>query len=332
MKRILPLLLVAALLAALLPACAGNAQPEIADAPAEEPAPAPEAEQTPDPAPERTPEETPEPEQPEPVPEPEQQPEEPAPEPEQPAQPASEPEQPSEPAPQPPAEPEPQEQPAPPSPEPTVPAQPEPAPETPVQPEPAEQAGCVEEADGLYYLQEDGTYLTGGSVGYLYFDADGRYTSGNTELDEGVEDVLAAAVTDPSADSEMRLREIYVYIRDNYSYLGVAHYEAGTTDWAEEAALGMIRNGKSNCYGFSALLCYCARRLGYQAYVVAGHEYSTTNEHAWTMIDWPDGVTYLFDVQLEYAYLYIYSNKPKIDMFKVSGSGVWYAGHAYYFP
>ena len=50
------------------------------------------------------------------------------------------------------------------------------------------------------------------------------------------------------------------------------------------------------------------------------------------MIDWPDGVAYLFDVQLEYAYLYMYSNKPQIDMFKVSGGSGSYNGFAYYFP
>ena len=93
-----------------------------------------------------------------------------------------------------------------------------------------------------------------------------------------------------------------------------------------------LQNGKSNCYGFTALFACCARRLGYQAQVVAGHEYTADNDHAWVMIDWEDGETYLFDVQLEYAYLYIYNRGP-IDMFKVasSGGGI-YNGKAYFFP
>ena len=98
------------------------------------------------------------------------------------------------------------------------------------------------------------------------------------------------------------------------------------------AALTMLTQGKGNCYNFTALFTACARQLGYQAYNVAGQEYSPTNDHAWTMIDWPDGVTYLFDVQLECAYLYLYSNKPVINMFKVSGSDGIYNSFVYYFP
>ena len=71
---------------------------------------------------------------------------------------------------------------------------------------------------------------------------------------------------------------------------------------------------------------------GYQAYVVAGWESNPENVHAWTMIDWPDGETYLFDPQLEFAYWYMFSGKPQIDMFKASGDGLLYNGFAYYFP
>ncbi len=162
-------------------------------------------------------------------------------------------------------------------------------------------------------------------------ESDNPGGSGNPDLDRQIT-ALLDEVTTADADPETRLREVYIHIRDNYGYLGVSHYAAGTTDWAEEAALFMLENGKGNCYGFAALFAYCAQQLGYDAYVVAGHEYSATNEHAWTMINWPDGNTYLFDIQLECAYLYIYTNKPPTDMFKVAGDGVWYGGHAYYFP
>ena len=207
----------------------------------------------------------------------------------------------------------------------TAPAQP------PVPPEDT-APGLWETEDGLYYVQEDGTCLTEGSVGYLLFGADGRYTSGSADLDAGIDDLIASVCPDLSVDREARLRLLYNYIRDHYRYLSMPHYEAGSTYWANDAALTMITQGKGNCYNFTALFTACARRLGYQAYNIAGHEYSTTNDHAWTMIYWPDGSTYLFDVQLEYAYLYIYSNKPVIDMFKVSGGNGSYNGFAYYFP
>lgn len=227
-------------------------------------------------------------------------------------------------------EPEPEAEPvSKPEPEPEL--EPEPAPEPEPPPEPVEPH-TEEREDGLYYVQEDGSDLKDGAIGYLSFGADGRYTTGDAVLDERIDALLETAVSDPDADAETRLREAYVYIRDHFGYLGVAHYEAGSTDWLNEAAFFMLDNGKSNCYGFAAVFCCCARRLGYQAYVVAGHEYSPSNEHAWTMIDWPDGETYLFDVQLECAYLYIYTGKPKTDMFKTTGQNGVYDGHAYYFP
>ena len=181
-------------------------------------------------------------------------------------------------------------------------------------------------------MEDDGTFRTDGWEGYLYFGEDGRYTTGNEELDTQIQALLATACPDEGADQETRLRAAYDYIRENYRYLSMPHYEAGSTDWAETAALAMLSQGKGNCYCFTALFTYCARQLGYQAYNVAGHEYSNTNDHAWTMIDWPDGETYLFDVQLEYAYLYMYEDKPAVDMFKASGSDGVYNGFLYFFP
>ena len=215
-------------------------------------------------------------------------------------------------------------------PEPTAPdAEPAAAPPTPPE---GTAPGIWETADGLYYVQEDGTCLAAGSVGYLTFGADGRYTSGDADLDAGIDGLIADVCPDVAADREGRLRQLYTYIRDNYRYLSMDHYEAGSTHWGNSAALTMLNQGKGNCYNFTALFTACARRLGYQAYNVAGHEYSPDNDHAWTMIDWPDGATYLFDVQLEYAYLYQYSNRRNLDMFKASGSDGIYNGFVYYFP
>lgn len=193
-------------------------------------------------------------------------------------------------------------------------------------------AGIWENEDGLYYVQEDGTLLVDGTVGYLTFGADGRYTSGDAELDAGIDGLVASVCPDVSADREGRLRLLYGHIRDNYRYLSMDHYAAGSTGWDNAAASLMLSQGKGNCYNFTALFTACARRLGYQAYSVAGHEYRADNDHAWTMIQWPDGVTYLFDVQLEYAYQYLYANKRDLDMFKVAGSGGSYSGFQYYFP
>ena len=192
------------------------------------------------------------------------------------------------------------------------------------------EAGLYEDADALYLVQDDLSLLAGGSEGYLTFGADGRYTGGSEALDEGVASLLAACGAEWQLPAGERLRLCYDYIRDNYTYISMEHYAAGTTDWAQEAAEAFLRQGKGNCYCFAALFMYCARRLGYQAYVVAGHESRADNDHAWTMIDEADG-TYLYDVQLEYAYLYIY-NKGAIDVFRAAESDGLYNGFAYFFP
>ena len=194
------------------------------------------------------------------------------------------------------------------------------------------EPGLLLRESGLYLVQDDGSLAVNVSEGYLRFGADGRYTSGNETLDAAVDALLLASGGVDTADPEESFRAAYSYLRDNYTYLSMDHQQPGTTDWEEDCALTFFDLGKGNCYCWAAAVSYCARRLGYQAYVVAGWESNPTNDHAWTMVDWPDGETYLFDAQLEYAYWYMFENKPKVDMFKASGDGMYYNGFAYYFP
>ena len=52
--------------------------------------------------------------------------------------------------------------------------------------------GLHEIDGGMYYVKEDGSFLTNSAVEYLTFDANGRYTSGNATLDSYVDQALAA--------------------------------------------------------------------------------------------------------------------------------------------
>lgn len=183
--------------------------------------------------------------------------------------------------------------------------------------------------DGLYYANADGTLAANAEVGYLCFGADGRYTSGSETLDAQVEALLTQAQVggnDPIKD----FRLCYAYIRDNFRYLSMAHYPAGSTDWAQSSAEVFFRNGKGNCYCWAAAQMYCARRLGIQAYCVAGWEDKNTNDHAWVMAE-IDGETYLFDAELEYALINIYGSEP-VDMFMTAQVGGLFNGFSYYFP
>ena len=191
------------------------------------------------------------------------------------------------------------------------------------------EAGFFELNGALYDVQPDGSVLQDAQAGVLYFGADGRYTSGNAALDEKVETFLIDNC-DETASREERLKQAFDAIRDNFKYLSMQHYDAGTTDWAEEAALTFLEQGKGNCYCFAGLFLYCARRLGYQATVVAGWESKPTNDHAWVMIE-QDGKSLLYDPQLEYAYLYMFGREP-VDMFAAEGEDGKYRGFQYYFP
>ena len=126
-------------------------------------------------------------------------------------------------------------------------------------------AGLYDDGEALYFVQDDRSLLQNGNEGYLTFGADGRYTSGSAELDEGIWQLLQDSTPDTGADSAARLEAVFDYIRDNFKYLSMAHYDVGTTDWAQEAAEAFLQQRKGNCYCFAATFMYCARRLGYQA-------------------------------------------------------------------
>ncbi len=180
----------------------------------------------------------------------------------------------------------------------------------------------------LYYFNSDGTVALNTTVRYLYFGSDGKYTSGNSSLDTMVKAALAKCVTSSMTQSQM-LRKAYLYVRDNFTYRSLSHYSRGTTYWTESCAVYMFTNSKGNCYCFASAFMYMARQLGYQAYAVSGGVGSANSDHAWIMIPWSDGATYMFDVELDYAYRYRYNRGVTYDLYKFTKSS---APFTYYFP
>jgi hypothetical protein len=160
--------------------------------------------------------------------------------------------------------------------------------------------GLHEIDGGMYYVKEDGSFLTNSAVGYLTFDANGRYTSGNATLDSYVDQALAACTNSGMTEAQ-KLRAAYLYVRDHGAYLARPHQARGTTAWAEESALFMFEHKKGNCYCFAGQFLYMARRLGYNAYVVSGGVGRKDSDHAWVVIC-ENGVPYIYDVELEWGY------------------------------
>ena len=179
-------------------------------------------------------------------------------------------------------------------------------------------AGVYSYGNELYCVPADGAeFLTNGVWNGLQFGADGRYTSGNAQLDSLVKQVLAQCTND-SMTREQKLRAAYLYVRDNGRYLARSHYARGSIDWTMNEALFFLQNNRGNCYSFAGAFMYLARQLGYQAYPISGGVGHDNKDHAWVIIPWEDGKTYMFDVELEYAYRYRYSTKRNLNLYKMT--------------
>ncbi len=59
-------------------------------------------------------------------------------------------------------------------------------------------AGLYDDGEALYFVQDDRSLLQNGNGGYLTFGADGRYTSGSAELDEGIWQLLQDSTRTPA--------------------------------------------------------------------------------------------------------------------------------------
>lgn len=167
------------------------------------------------------------------------------------------------------------------------------------------EPGYYLESGELYCLGEDGFYLRGASVGVLDFGADGRYTTGNEELDQRLTAIVAAE-TDPAAPRLENLERLFDYVCANCTYLPSDYVDYGATGWAEEHALAMLQAGnRGNCYSYAGLFTMLARKVGYQAQAISGSVYTDLNgfdvDHGWTEID-EGGQLYFCDTEFEGVY------------------------------
>jgi len=162
--------------------------------------------------------------------------------------------------------------------------------------------GTMEIGSDMYYVQADGSFLTNGYYGYLYFRANGTYTSGNATVDTYVYKILKDKniINNTSLTQEQKLYKAYLAIRDGgYNYLNRGDgYSFGSTSFALSCAETFYTTGKGSCYYWAGGFLYLARRLGYSnAYAVVGGVNSATTRHAWVMIS-----GYIYDVEMEWGH------------------------------
>ena len=165
---------------------------------------------------------------------------------------------------------------------------------------PAYPQGLLFVGTEQYYVDESGEPVRDRTVNGLYYGADGRYTSGDPEIDRYVREILEGILT-PDMSQEDKLRAAYLYVRDNYTYLRRNYYEIGEVGWTLEEARTMYQSGMGNCYCFTSALYYLLRQIGFNPIPYSGVVGYDRSPHAWLEIEY-DGIPYIYDVELDYAY------------------------------
>ena len=171
--------------------------------------------------------------------------------------------------------------------------------------------GLLEMDGSMFYVTEDdGPFLADGRYGYLYFGEDGRYTSGSSTVDGYVDNILRDIISDKSLSQDEKLYRAYCSIRDGGYYYRTWNtgWQRGTDSWTLRCAQVMYEEKGGTCYYWASSFLYLARRLGYQAYAVCGGVGTGNDLHAWVVIEWDDGESYIFDVELEWAYIHNFYN------------------------
>lgn len=180
----------------------------------------------------------------------------------------------------------------------------------------------------LYYADENGVLLRDGQVGTMTFGPDGRYTSGDPELDAIVAEDLDQFIREnPAQDSFELLYTAFLHCRDDYKYVGRGLLEAGETGWEAHWAKQMFTSGAGNCYSYAAIFWAYARGLGYDAYCVSGWTAEEFEPHGWVEIETEEGLR-IFDPELAMAYLRDGKNYEAVFNMEYALARMW----PYYWP
>lgn len=148
----------------------------------------------------------------------------------------------------------------------------------------------------LHYADNDGHDIKNSMAGFLQFDKNGIYTSGDTELDNSLRAILEDIIDPVTQTREEMLHIIYNYVRDNNSYSSSRYYETGATGWEKDATKELLERGSGNCFSYAALYVMLARCIGYQAEGVSG--LFRGGQHGWAEMI-VDGKVYYSDPQYE---------------------------------
>lgn len=151
----------------------------------------------------------------------------------------------------------------------------------------------------LYCVKSDGFFAANEYIDGHWYDASGKYVTGNVTLDELMRAATRACVTSGMTQHQM-LQATFNYMVNNYTYLTRPILSTGATGWTEEYAVPMFQKHKGNCYSFAAAYYYLVKNIGYNPREVAGLVGHNRRPHGWIEID-IGGRTYIYDTELTMA-------------------------------
>lgn len=154
--------------------------------------------------------------------------------------------------------------------------------------------------DGWLYFARDGRYVAAETVGNFTFDENGRWTTGNSALDETLAGIVRAQIKDDMSRDE-KLRILYNYIRDNFTYIKRGLVSKEQTGWQSEYAASFFADGRGNCFSFAAAFQQLCRSIGVDAVTVVGNLGKNRQPHGWVEITL-DGVAAVYDPEIEMVY------------------------------
>ncbi len=154
--------------------------------------------------------------------------------------------------------------------------------------------------DGRLYCIQNGKFVHSAIINGFAFGTDGAYTTGNPSLDAALSEIIRTR-TDATMTQPQKLRAVYRYVRDHFTYIKRKLVSQGQTGWEPAYAEAFLRDGRGNCFGYAAAFCLLARELGYDAHTVVGWLGKNRQPHGWVEIVL-NGKTYLYDAELEMKY------------------------------
>lgn len=154
--------------------------------------------------------------------------------------------------------------------------------------------------DGWLCYARNGQYITSETVDGFPFDANGHYTTGNAALDQKLAEIVRTQTNEGMSRDE-KLRALYHYVRDNFTYIKRDLVAKGQTGWEPAYAERFFADGRGNCFSFAAAFQQLARAIGIDAHTVVGNLGKNRQEHGWVEISL-DGVNAVYDPEIEMVY------------------------------